>query len=109
MDKMTGVVRLLQKEKDRLTKELRGITAALAAFGQTYRNGAGTRKLSRAARARIAAAQRARWAKFRGESGKKVKVIPSRGKRTLSAAARRKIAAAQKARWARVKAAKRMA
>jgi Glyoxalase/Bleomycin resistance protein/Dioxygenase superfamily len=51
-------------------------------------------------RARIAAAQRARWAKVREAA----KVVPIRGKRTLSAAARRKIAAAQRARWAKVNA-----
>src|ERR1700757_3809961 len=96
MANLTGVVRLLKKEQDRLTTELRGIGAALAAFGHAYVKGTGTRKLSALARARIAAAQRARWAKVRKTS----KV----GKRTLSAAARRKIAAAQRARWARVKA-----
>ena len=63
MDNLTGVVRLLKKEQDRLTKELRGIGAALAAFGNTYGKGTATRKLSASARARIAAAQRARWAK----------------------------------------------
>ena len=102
MSSFSGVIRLLKKEQDRLTKELHGITAALAAFGKTYAKGTGTRKLSAAARARIAAAQKARWAKYRSPS----KVAPSRGKRTLSAAARRKIAAAQRARWARVKAGK---
>jgi hypothetical protein len=99
MSNLEGVVRLLKKEQDLLTKELRGISAALAAFGHTYAKGTGTRKLSAAARARIAAAQRSRWAKVRG----------SAKKRTLSAAARRKIAAAQRARWARVKAAKKSA
>jgi len=59
-----------------------------------------------AGRARIAAAQRARWAKFRAKAGKTAKVVPIRAKRTLSAAARKKIAAAQKARWAKVKAGK---
>jgi hypothetical protein len=54
----------------------------------------------------MAAAQKARWAKVRGESqsGSSNKTN-SRPKRTLSAAARRKIAAAQRARWAKVKAA----
>jgi hypothetical protein len=69
MDNLTGVVRLLKKEQDRLTKELRGIGAALAAFGKVYGKGAGTRKLSASARARIAAAQRARWAKVREKAG----------------------------------------
>jgi len=109
MSNLAGVVRLLKKEQDRLTKELRGIGAALAAFGKAYRKGRGTRKLSASARARIAAAQRARWAKVRSESGKQAKVVPIRGKRKLSAAARRKIAAAQRARWAKVKAEKKTA
>ena len=88
-----------------MATEIRGIGAALAAFGKTYGKGTGPRKLSASARARIAAAQKARWAKVR----EKAKVVPVRGKRMLSAAARRKIAAAQKARWARVKAGKKTA
>ena len=53
--------------------------------------------MSAAGRARVAAAQRARWAKLRG---KKAVSITAR-KRTISAAARQGIAAAQKARWAK--------
>jgi hypothetical protein len=106
MSNLSGVVSLLTKERDRLTKELHGITAALAAFGQVYAKGTGTRKLSAAARARIAAAQKARWAKFRQKASSKSKVVPMRRKRSMSAAARRKIAAAQRARWARMKAGK---
>ena len=109
MANLTGVVRLLKKEQDRLTRELRGITAALAAFGKVYSNGSGPRKLSASARARIAAAQRARWAKARKNAGSRAKVVPIKSKRKLSAAARKKIAAAQRARWAKVKAAKKTA
>jgi hypothetical protein len=110
MTNLAGVVRLLKKEQDRLTKELRGIGAALAAFGRAYGRETATRKLSKSDRARIAAAQKARWAKFReSKGGQQSKVVPIRGKRTLSAAARRKIAAAQRARWAKVKAAKKTA
>jgi hypothetical protein len=109
MDNLAGVVRLLKKEQDRLTKELRGIGAALAAFGNTYGKRIGTRRLSESARARIAAAQRVRWAKVRENKGAQAKVVPIRGKRTLSAAARKRMAAAQKARWAKVKAGKKTA
>jgi hypothetical protein len=109
MSNLEGVVRLLKKEQDRLIGELRGIGAALAAFGEEYGRGKGTRKLSDSARARIAAAQRARWAKVRANAGDQNKAVPIRGKRTLSAAARRKIAAAQRARWAKVKGAKKTA
>jgi len=106
MNNLNGVVRLLKQEQDRLTKELQGIGAALAAFGKAYRKGTGTRRLSASARARIAAAQRARWAKVRESAGAQQKIFRIRGKRTLSVAARKKIAAAQRARWARVKAGK---
>jgi hypothetical protein len=104
MSNLAGVVRLLKKEQDRLTKELRGIGAALAAFGKGYGKVTGTRTLSAAARERIAVAQRTRWAKVRETA----KVVPIRAKRTLSVAARRKIAAAQTARLAKVKAEKKV-
>jgi len=111
MSNLAGVVRLLKKEQDRLTKELRGIGAALEAFGKAYAKGPAKRRLSASARARIAAAQRARWAKVREKTGvqNNSKVVPIRRKRTLSAAGRRKIAAAQRARWAKVKAGKKTA
>jgi hypothetical protein len=67
--------------------------------------GAPTRRnnISAAGRAKIAAAQRARWAKQKGQT--KVDAKPAK-KRTMSAAGRAKIIAAQKARWAKVRAAK---
>ena len=61
------------------------------------------RTMSLAARRKIAAAARARWAKVKG-TAKKAKAAPK--KRTMSLAARRKIAAAARARWAKVRAAK---
>jgi hypothetical protein len=61
----------------------------------------GRRKLSSEARARIAAAQRARWAAQRG-SAPAPKLSPGKrgGRRQLSPEARERIAAAQRARWA---------
>jgi len=106
MTNLTGVIRLLKQEQDRLTKELHGISAALAAFGNAYGKQTGTRgRLSLAARARIAAAQRARWAKVRASKSQSANGA-SAPKRTMSAAARKRIAAAQRARWAKVRAAK---
>jgi hypothetical protein len=96
-------MRQLKKERDRVQQQLSGLNAALEAFAAVYRNGSKPRrKMSPTGRARIAAAQRARWAKVKGQ-----KFVPIKaGKRTMSASARRKIAAAQRARWARVRAAK---
>src|SRR3569833_2922763 len=56
-------------------------------------SGCGKRVMSASARARIAAAQKARWAKVKGKGGSKTR-------RKMSPAARAKLAAAAKARWA---------
>lgn len=108
MINLSGVVSHLEQERERLTKEVQAITAALTAFGAVYKNGTGVRRpLSAAARERIAASQRARWAKVRSANGQKnVLTIPK--KRSLSTSARKKIAAAQKARWAKIKAQKKV-
>lgn len=108
MTNLGGVVQLLKKEHARLTKEIRAITGALSAFGAAYGKKTTRNGMSAAGRARIAAAQRARWAKVKGQSDKRT-VVTMPKKRTMSAAARRKIAAAQRARWAKVKAAKKTA
>ena len=107
MTNMGGVVRLLKKEHDRLSKEIKAIGAALTAFGGAYAKATARRgTMSAAGRARIAAAQRARWAKVKAESGNP-NVVTSPKKRSMSASARKRIAAAQRARWSKVKAAKR--
>jgi len=58
------------------------------------------RRMSAAGRAKIAAAQKARWAKAKGVRSAK----PAK-KRKMSAAAKARISAAAKARWAKAKAA----
>jgi len=74
-----SLVKQLEQERARLENELHRVTAALTAFGKAFLQGrkggsAFTRKkrtISAAGRRRIAAAQRARWAKVR--AGKKKK------------------------------------
>jgi hypothetical protein len=110
MTQLDGVVRLLKTEQDRLAKQMRGISAALSAFGAAYgKQTSVRRKISAAGRARIAEAQRQRWAKVKanGDPTKSVAAAPK--KRTMSVAARKRIAAAQRARWAKVKAVQRKA
>jgi len=98
MTNLTSVLTQLEQERTRLTSQLENLSLALTAL-----NGRGSKRggrtVSAAGRARIAAAQRARWAKL----DKKVVSIPSRKGRTMSPSARRKIAAAQRLRWARWK------
>ena len=68
-----SVVNQLQKERSRLAGELRRVTEALTAFGKVYVGGptatSKKRTISAAGRKRIAAAQRARWARVK--AGKK--------------------------------------
>src|SRR5258708_10590744 len=60
--------------------------------------------LSAAARRKISHAQKARWAKLRGQSNAKSNTLAAASpKRTISPAGRRRIAAAQRARWAKLK------
>src|SRR3569833_929570 len=63
-------------------------------------SGSGKRVMSASARARIAAVQKACWAKVKGNGG-----ASGGSRRKMSPAARAKLAAAAKARWAKAKAA----
>lgn len=89
----------LKQERVRLAAEVTSLDKAIEALTKIADHGAGRGKgISVAGRARIAAAQRARWAKLK--SGKAVAETAGR-KRTLSASARARIRRAQKARWAK--------
>ena len=90
--------RIEQLEKD-LTSIL-GISEPIAAGGIVHRR----RQMSAAARAKISAAAKARWAKVK--AGKNGNAKPAKRKRTMSAEARQKISEAVKARWAKQKAGK---
>jgi hypothetical protein len=95
MTNLISAVKQLEHERNRLSSQLERVNHALSVLGRMSSNRAG-RTISDAGRARIAAAQRKRWAKARGE-----KVASTTGaKRTMSPAARKRIVAAQKARWA---------
>jgi|SRR5208282_752943 len=69
-----NVVQQLEHERIRLQTELQRVSAALTAFGNAYLSGGkpGKKKhtMSAAGRRRIAAAQRARWAKMRAKQKK---------------------------------------
>ena len=70
MATMSDIVKQLKKERDRVERQLSGLNAALSAFVGVYGGRKPTRKrrtISAAGRKRIAAAQRARWAKIRAK------------------------------------------
>ena len=104
---LESMVSQLRAERTNLVDQLRHVDAALVVLGKLDGGRFYTRprRLSASAREKIAAAQRARWARVRRQ--RKVVSIAQGGKRTMSASARRKIAAAQRKRWAKLKRQKR--
>lgn len=116
MANLTNVLQQLREERRQAESQIHKLDSAISVLqdlnGRTGSTPArvGARRgrvVSAAARQRMAAAQRARWARERQKtqtgSGNKQRRTPS-PRRTLSAAARRRIAAAQKARWAKFRA-----
>jgi hypothetical protein len=106
MPNFQNIVSELQSQRNQLQGDLQRLDEAIGVLeqsnGKGTRNGASrppgsNRHISAAGRARIAAAQRARWAKAKGApSGRRV--------REVSRAARKRIAAAaQRAPWSRIK------
>jgi hypothetical protein len=70
MANLSGVVRELRKERQRAKRQVEQIDAALAALGSLNSRGQGRGKghtMSVAARRKIAAAQRARWARVKAK------------------------------------------
>src|SRR5438128_1229633 len=104
---LQSVVSQLRKERTNLVNQLRHVDAALSVLGKLNGGRFYTqprhRRMSAAARARIAAAQRARWAKVKGQR-KVVSIAPPK-RRRISPAGLARIRAATKARWAKWRAA----
>lgn len=72
MGNLSGIVKQLKQERDRVEKQLSGLNAAISAFVAVY-GGAKPkrrRKISAKGRAKIAAAQRARWAAWKAKQRK---------------------------------------
>ena len=96
MTDLTSALKQLEQERNRLSFRLELLNKAVSALTRTSSTRRGT--MSAAGRARIAAAQRARWAKAKGQ---KVVSIVSRKRRKMSAAAIARIRTAQRTRWAK--------
>jgi hypothetical protein len=94
------IISLLKAERDKVARQLNGLNAALAAFAGKYSNAATPRrKMSSASRRKIAAAQRARWAKQKNKRAVPIKTA----KRRISPEGLANIRAAAKKRWAKLR------
>ena len=114
MSSLTSTLQQLRAEHMQALQHAEKLQSAISALeGLDSRNGSSptsniarpSRVISADSRKRMAAAQKARWAKARKESQPAIAKTTGIGspKRTMSAAARRKIALAQRARWAKLK------
>jgi hypothetical protein len=92
------IVAQLKTERDKAARQVNALDTAIRALSGMNGTGAtrGRRTMSAAARARISAAQKARWARARGQ-----KVVSIAPKRRISPAGLARIRAATKARWAK--------
>jgi hypothetical protein len=98
----------IRRQIDALERRLRGLVGGMggdAAPAPSRRRG-GKRRLSVTARAKIAAAARARWARFRARRGA-AKAAKKTGKGGITAAGRRRLSQLMRARWAARRKAKR--
>ena len=111
MANLSRALNELRQERSRAEREVERLDEAIsvvqglvgrnhlgrtARAGRTARMERPRRKMSAAGRAKIAAAQRARWAKLKQRRSQ-------RATRMVSAAARKRMAVAQRARWAKLK------
>src|SRR5437899_12497990 len=91
------ILALLKAERDKAAQQVNELDTAIGALSGLNSTGVshGPRKMSAAARARISASQKARWARTRG------KVVSIAPQRHISAAGLARIRAANRARWAK--------
>src|SRR5438445_11516677 len=91
------ILALLKAEQDKAAQQVNAMDTAIGALSGLNSTGVshGPHKMNAAARARISASQKARWARTRG------KVVSIAPKRKISAAGLARIRAANKARWAK--------
>jgi hypothetical protein len=98
MPNLDGIIKELQQERTRIDQAIEALTSL---NGSTPK-AAPARTMSASARRRIAAAQRARWAK---QKSTQTASGAAPRKRRISPAGIARIRAAAKARWAKVRAA----
>ena len=87
----------IKEQIDALHKELRNLLSGSPMNGATPEK---THRMSASVKKKIAATQKARWAKLRGSKAAMVSTSPAAKKKPFSSAARAKLSAKLKAYWA---------
>jgi hypothetical protein len=100
------IVSALTAELNRINQAIAALEGSSPRLGRPPKSSMGKRTMSASARARISAAQKARWAKQKGTSAPKKASAPAKkvtARKPMSPAARKKLSALAKARWAAAK------
>jgi hypothetical protein len=100
------IVSALTAERDRINQAIAALEGSSPRLGRPPNSSAGKRTMSASARAKISAAQKARWAKQKGKSAPNKAATPAKKApawKPMSPAARKKLSALAKARWAAAK------
>src|SRR5947209_272512 len=95
------IIAQLKAERDKAAQQVNAFDTAIRALSglNSTRVSHGPRKMSAAARTKIGAAQRARWAKVKGQQ----KVVSIAPKRHISSAGLADIRKVTRARWAKLR------
>jgi len=100
------IVADLTAEHNRIDQAIAALEGSSPRLGRPPKASKGRRTMSAAARAKISAAQKARWAKQKGKSAPKKAAAPANratARKPMSPAARNRLSALAKARWAAAK------
>jgi hypothetical protein len=96
---MPDILAMVTAERNKLNRAIEALGGEIEHAITRVAKTAKRRTMSAEARARIAAGQKARWAKAKVKSA----IAETEKKFTMSAAAKAKISKAMKARWAKIK------
>ncbi|MBI5799381.1 MAG: hypothetical protein HZA92_01465 [Verrucomicrobia bacterium] len=105
LTKFISLRNALHQERAKIEARLAEISRALGTSDTAAPVASGKRTFSAATKAKMAAAQKARWAKLKGAAPAPA-ATPKKGKRKMSAEGKANIRAAVKARWAKFNALK---
>jgi hypothetical protein len=105
MTNFESIIQELKAERDQIDQAIAALASLNGTQTRAIRPRTGRGALSAAARARISAAQKARWARQK-DHGKVVTLSSKKPTRHISPAGLARIRAAARARWAKVRATK---
>jgi hypothetical protein len=98
-----NIVSDLKAQRNRIDQAVSALEGSALRRGRPPKSASGKRTMSPAARKRISAAMKLRWAKWKGKSARKNAAVPAKKssrRPQISSAGRKRLSELMKARWA---------